>query len=120
MALSDPQTVNIDGDAFTLPRVGIGPSSAVYKTADQGITLTVSHQRAKRSRTTVRVDTQFTMADPMVPAVNVQRSGSIYLVVDAPLNGWDLAAQVKGVQALAEYLTRDSAANTTKVLGGES
>jgi hypothetical protein len=122
MALSDPQTITLDGNDIVLPRTGIGPTSSTYSvdTGTNGVKLTVSHNRGKRSRHSVRLDTATTVADPLFPSVNVPKSASVYLVCDVPLNGIPMSSIVDGVQALCEFLTDSSNAVITKVLGGES
>lgn len=117
---ADPQSVTINSIAISLPRVGTGPTSSSYKDSTQATGLVVSHNVAKRSRHTARLDILKTAADPLVPATNRPYSMSAYLVVDVPLFGFTVAEQKLNVDGLTAWLVASSGANVTKLLGGES
>lgn len=119
MAFADPQEVTIVSP-LTLPRVGFGPSSGVFATSDGGAKLTISHAVNKRARRTARIDHQVIVTDPLSPALNTPRSMSVYLVVDAPLNGYDTTDQLQVAGGLCTWLTEDSGANLTRLIGGEN
>ena len=119
MAFADPQSVTIGGTASSLPRTGQGLSSGTFTKDDRSIVLTVSNQTGKRRRTTARIDTTKIAADPLMASINVRLSSSVYVVVDAPLQGFtnqELADQLVG---LATWLTASTSANAKKMLGGE-
>jgi hypothetical protein len=120
MAFADPQEVTINAVPHSLPRVGFGPTSGVFSTPDGEQKLTISHAVSKRARRTARLDHKTVVTDPLSPALNTPRSMSVYLVVDAPLNGYssgDLTAIAGG---LLTWLGDDSAANLVRLLGGEN
>ncbi|DAD49887.1 coat protein [ssRNA phage ESE015] len=120
MALADPQSVTVAGNTVSLPRVGSGDGTGVFRSEDGGTQFRVSHSRARRNRTLIRLDSSKLSADPLMPTTNVPVSMSIQLVVDRPIQGFTQAELKEAVLAFAGWLTASSAANTIKVLGGES
>lgn len=120
MAFSDPQTIEITPDTFTLPRVGSGPNSGTFSTADQEVKLLISHAVNKRVRRQIRLDTQKVIPDPLFPASNTPRSMSVYLVVDAPLTGYTISEMGSAAGGLCSYLTASSGAKLLQFLGGEA
>jgi hypothetical protein len=121
MAYPDPQelTIGVTAD-IPLPRVSSGPNSGVFKTADDGLKLTISHAVGKRARRTIRIDTQKTSPDVFLPSTNVTKSASIYVVVDTPLAGFTVEELTDIMLGLTGYLSENSAEHTTRLLGGES
>lgn len=118
---TDPQSVTINAVATSLPKTSVNGSSSVYTSADGAVTMTVSHQRDKRKRSVVRLDQKKTAADPLLADRNVESSQSVYLVVNAPLNGvFSNAEQKYLIDALTGFLTASSGAATTKFVAGES
>jgi hypothetical protein len=115
---SDPQSVSVDGVANSLPRVGIGASSAVYSTADGALRYTISHQNGKRNRRTVRLDFRKVAADPFLEGTNREYSMSAYLVIDHPTVGFTTSEVEKNTKALVDEL--NEAGLLTRVIGGES
>lgn len=115
--LTDPVSVTIDGVATSFPRVSSGINTATYQTADGGRTLSIQHTIGKRARRVVRWDFKKIAADPLVSAQNVLRSGSVYLVIDAPLQGFTQAELGNEVLYHQSFLTSNV---ITRVLGGES
>jgi len=120
MAFADPQTVTINAVAVPLPRTSSGINAGVFTKDDGNVKLLVSHAYGKRTRRTVRIDTQKVIPDPLFPAQNTPRSMSVYIVVDTPSTGYTLAEQKQLVDALAAYLTASSGARTVQLLGGEN
>lgn len=120
MAISDPQSLTIGSDTFSLPRIGTGDRSGTFSNEEGDITLTVSHQKGKRNRSVARVNQTIIAVDPLVPTTNYATSMSVQLVVDAPLIGFDLATKKAIAKALIAWATASTDANLTKVLGGES
>ena len=118
MALADPQSLTIGGTATSLVRTD-GPNPGVFSSADGAITFKVTPQQGKRLRRTVRVDFAKIAADPLT-AVNKRVSGSVYLVVDFPTDGFTTADLVAQIAALSTWLTASTNANATKVIAGES
>jgi len=82
--------------------------------------LLVSHAYGKRTRRTVRINTSKISADALVPNTNARSSASVYLVVDAPVNGYTSAELKKVADGFLAMLTASSGAAVTKLLGGES
>lgn len=120
MALADPQSLTIDGDTISLPRVGFGDGSGRFFYEAAGISMKVSHSTGKRNRSVVRIDSTQTVDDPLLDTVNRPVSMSVQLVVDSPAFGFDAVARKEAVLALCGWLTASSNANTTKFIGGES
>lgn len=120
MAFSDPQSVTINAVAQTLPRVGQGVDSGVFRKEDASVELKISHATGKRVRRAIRLSHQKVAVDPLVPTVNAPYSMSVTLVVDTPKVGYTNAEAKQIVDALAAYLTASSGARVTQLLGGES
>lgn len=120
MAFSDPQSITVDADTMSLPRIGFGLNNGQFQTADGLLKLTVSHAYNKRTRRVVRLDVKKTAADPLYPDTNKVRTLSAYLVVDTEPEGFSVAEQREFVEGLTGFLTASSSAALTKVLGGES
>lgn len=115
---ADPQTVTVNAVGKTLPRVDVGSRRALYESAADGLTFTITHVKGKRDRHTVRLDINKTAADPLLDGVSRAYSMSAYLVVDAPDLGFSLAEQKLNVKALLDWMALST--NTEKVLAGES
>lgn len=114
---TDPQSVTINGVATSLPRISSGDQVAKYRSADETVSMRISHQDAKgRKRRMVRLDQVVVAADPLT-AENASQTAGVYLVVDEPKFGFDDAALDYLVDALVLWL---SSANIAKLLGGES
>lgn len=117
MAFADPQSVTINAVPVSLPRVSVGASEGIYRSADETVQMRISHQAAKgRKRRMVRLDQTVIAADPLT-AENAEQKAGVYLVIDEPTWGFDDADLDYLVDALVAWL---SAANIAKVLGGES
>lgn len=117
---TDPQSITVNAVANTLPRTGVGASSASYSKDDGNLKLTVSHSYGKRIRRTARIDSRKTAPDPLFPAQNNPYSMACYIVADVPTTGFTVAEQKQIIDALSAWLTASSGANVTKLLGGES
>lgn len=118
---SDPQSLTINAVATSLPRVSVAGSAATYMSGDGNLVLNTSHTRKKRKRSVVRVDQKKIATDPLIADRNVENSMSVYLVIDAPLNGAFSSTEQKYlVDSLTKFLTDTSGANTTKLVAGES
>lgn len=120
MALADPQSVTIAGDPVSLPRVGSGDGTGVFRTEDGSAQFRVTHNRGKRNRTAIRLDSNKLSTDPLLPSSNVPVSMSMQVIIDRPVQGYTQTELKDIVLAFAGWLTASSAANTIKVLGGES
>lgn len=120
MALSDPQSVKVQGSAVSLPRVSTGNFQSEYLSADGTVSLKVSTQNGKRKRQVVRVDRSKITADPFDTSQNISVSQSIYLVVDRPLAGFTNEEALKDIEGFIELLNASTFAVTKKVLASES
>lgn len=120
MALSDPQSLTINGVATSLPLVGRVLDKGVYRSADGNVQLQLSHAYGKRSRRVIRVDFRKIAADPLISAQNIEYSMSAYLVVDLPKTGFTVAEAGYVANALTAYLTASTNAKMTNLLSGES
>lgn len=117
MALADPQSVTISGTAVPLPRTGLGLQEGSFTDATGQTRLTVLHSSTRRTRHTVKLQKSVIVADPLVPSTNQNLSYSAHIVLDLPKNGVAVADVVALANALVAWAT---AANLTKVAGGES
>lgn len=120
MAYSDPQTVTINAVPITLPRVSSGVNAGAFAKDDGNVKLSVSHQYAKRTRRTLRIDFSKIAADPLVSSTNIRYSMSTYLVVDTPTTGFTIAEAKQVIDGLTAYLTASTGARVTQLLGGEN
>jgi len=120
MAFADPQSVTIDSDVVSLPRISTGENRSVYRNEDASIEMSVSHTYGKRNRRALRFTLNKVAIDPLIPSTNVPYSMSVTLVVDAPIVGFSVDEQEVYVAAIAGYLAASSGANATKFLGGQS
>lgn len=117
MAFTDPQSVTIDSEAISMPRVESAGSKSIYRDADGEFSLTISHQKTGKDRTrhAVRLDVRAVVADPLT-AVNDYEELAMYIVIDEPNFGFadaDIALQLAG------FLAWFTAGNVAKVLGRE-
>lgn len=117
MAFSDPQSITVNGNAKSLPRIGSdGSQGTKYQTADGEFTMRISHQKTKsRWRRMARVDQQVIAADPLT-AENAYQTAGVYLVIDEPEFGFTDTTLDYIAAALIAWLT---APNRAKLLGGE-
>jgi hypothetical protein len=120
MALTDPQSVTIGASTIALPRVNTGNNSSSYKSADSTTELVASSQYGRRTRRTIRINSNKLAADPLITTQNVRLSGSVYLVFDFPDVGFTATEQSDIYKGLAGTLSASSYAVLAKLLGGES
>lgn len=120
MSFSDPQSVTINAIAISLPRVSSGVNAGSFSSGDGLTKMSVSHQYAKRTRRTIRLDISKVAADPLVGGQNIVYSMSTYLVIDTPLSGYTVAEAKLVIDGLVGYLAASSGARVTQLLGGEN
>jgi hypothetical protein len=117
---ADPQTVTLDSNPNTLPRVKVGDRTASYTNGDETLSLTISHSTTQRGRVrrVVRLDTSKVAADVFDANRSREVDAAAYLVVDeladSSYSNAELLTHVKG---LLGWCTD---ANVTKVLSSES
>lgn len=117
---TDPQSITISGTATPLPKISSGDMSSKYRTASGDLTLSIQHTAARRERSVIRLDRNKVGADPLDSTKSRSYGASVYLVVDAPLNGVgftdaELEADMKGLTTLL-----NSTGFALKFLGKES
>lgn len=118
MALTDPQSINYDGSAVPLPLITRDKNGTTYRNPDGSVELVIQHAKSKRSRDLIQLNQTETVTDALT-GLSVRDT----VTYNATVNHSDLASvvrMVKGLQALATWITASSAANATKVVGGES
>jgi hypothetical protein len=113
MAFTDPQTITIDSVDNTLNLVKPGENASRYATADESLSLLISHQETKdRTRRMARVDQRVVAANPLT-SVNEFKTLGVYIVIDEPEYGFDDEEIDDVVQGFIAWL---STANVTKML----
>jgi hypothetical protein len=115
---SDPQSITVDGNAKSLPRIGVGPNGSDYASADGAYGLAISHQRGKRNRRVVRLNFSKVASDPLLDGVSKEYTMAAYVVIDHPTVGYTAAEVEDNVIALADLLKTTNF--VLKVVGGES
>lgn len=116
MAFTDPQSVTIDGVAYSMPRVSSEQTKSLYSEATEALKMTISHQESKgRTRRMCRLDKRVVAADPLT-AVNVYQTLAVYLVIDEPEYGFSIDNIDDVIQGFKTWL---ATANVTKICGGE-
>jgi len=115
---TDPQSVTVNGNAKSMPRVETDGKKSVYLSADGNFKMTISHQAVAgdRFRSMVRVDQRAIVADPLTSA-NDYETLSFYFVVDRPNVGFSATEVGYLVTGLETWL--DSTA-VGKLFGLES
>jgi hypothetical protein len=116
MSFADPQSITVNAVAQSLPEVG-SKDGGKYRKDDGTLTLKILHQEGKRNRRTVRLDFQKIAANPYDNDRNQNFSGSVYIVMDAPVIGFTNQEIADYVAGLTDWLTE---ANALKVLGGQT
>lgn len=118
MALADPQSITIDGTAFSLPRLPGEKGRQPYTSADGTTSLVVLQSNGKRKRTAVRVERVKVAADPLT-SINSYQDAAVYVMFDRPNVGFSNDELVKIFTGLVSAMTASTNALTLKVLGGE-
>jgi hypothetical protein len=117
MALADPQSLTVNGSAKSLPRVGMTDTSGRFLSADGKYLLDIQHTFDKKFRHKLEFKFVDTVANPLVPDVNMVATTRTYLVIENPVNGIDTVTAGYVAAALTTFA---NAALITKLLGGES
>lgn len=120
MALSDPQSIKINGVTSSLPRIESGKNESAYQSSDGLIRLSLASAYGNRTRRVLRLDHSKLTADPFIPSQNVRVSMSNYMVFDVPPAGYSLEDQKKVYEGLKELFTASTDKIITQLLGGES
>lgn len=122
MAFSDPQSITIGSDTFSLPRTLQGRSDAAYSSADGTVTLSAGHLLTKkgRARRTLRVDHSKITSDPFISSNNTKVSMSNYIVFDVPLVGYSVSEILDVYTGFKSAYAASTDAMIHHLLGGES
>ena len=121
MALSDPLSITVAGNALSFPRVSVNGNSTVYRTADGLFTTTISHQYgANSARRMIRLDQRKLAADPFIPAQNRYVQQSFWTLNQVPTVGFTVTESKDLAKALLDFESASTYAALLKVLGGES
>jgi hypothetical protein len=121
VALSDPQSITIDGTAISLPRVYTGTKQGSFVSADGKTRLIVDPTSTKtRNRKAIRLYQDKVTADPLVSTTNVRVGDMISLIIDRPLEGYSDAEIEKQVVGLLNALTASTNALLKKIIAGEN
>jgi len=113
MSLSTPQSVTLDSVATDLHRIKDDGLKSEYRSNDETVVMTVSHQENKtRTRRMARLDVTKVATDPL-SADSVEKSASVYLVIDEPLFGFTDADLTDQCAALTTWVTAQIAAILT-------
>jgi hypothetical protein len=123
MSFADPQSVTFPAPlagTISLPRVSVGNYSATYVSADGLVSLAASSQIGSRTRRVLRLNHAKISADPFLPAQNVEKSRSCYMVFDLPAVGYSNAEELAVYTGLKTAMSASSDLLITKLLGGES
>jgi len=123
MSFTDPQSVTYPAPISltqSLPRVSVGNNASTYRSADGLDLLSASTQYGKRTRSLLRLDHTKIAADVFDSTINVEKSMSVYLVIDRPDVGFTNAEALAVYTGLKTAMTASTDALITKLLGGES
>jgi len=115
---SEPQNVTIGSATTPLQRTAFGDRKGIFEDNASHLRLTLSHILGKRVRRTVRLDFAKTSADPFLTGVNRPLTGSVYVVIDTPPDGFTVTEQQNYLLALSSWLDLES--NRLKIVNGES
>lgn len=113
---ADPQTIN----AQTIARTSSGTNAGEFRNADSTHAVRVSHTYNKRSRHLARYDHSKVATDPFTAGQSIRYSASVYLVVDAPKDGYTAAELKALVDAFLANLQATTGTNIVKLIAGES
>lgn len=120
MALTDPQTITVNSVAQPLARTGTGLLAGSFQHADSTYFLDITHQKGKRNRHLIRLTATKISEDPLTPSNNVVVSASYLQIFDLPAQGFPNADFQDIVEAVSAWMTANSGAIITKILGFES
>lgn len=117
--LADPQSITVDTQEKSLPRIGVRGDTNEYMSADGEFTFYVTHRKSgTRDRKTISILQTKIAADPLT-AVNQRVNASVALSVNSPLSGFTATELKHIVDALADYVKASTGDNLKKILGGE-
>lgn len=119
---TDPQSLTrTGGSAVSLPRIPISGDRGAFRSADNTLAMTISHQYGRRDRHTVQIsDTQIS-ASPLITGTSFIASLTCGFWVDVPsqMAGFTPTQVQADAGALTAWLTASTAANVLKLIQGE-
>lgn len=115
---TDPQTITVNAEAKSMPRIETNGQKSVYQKSDQTFTLTISHQNASgnRVRSLVKFEEKAVVPDPLT-SVNDYEHASIQFVIDRPLAGF---SQTRIDQLVTGFKTWLTSTAVGQIYGRES
>lgn len=117
---TDPQSVTIATVAIGLPRVSSETNKGVFRSNDNFVVETVSHQYGNRTRRMFRIDHSKITPDPLQSTQSNLSQMSFYIVADVPKVGYTVSDQKAVIDGFLAQLNASSGALITKFLGGEN
>lgn len=120
MSFADPASITISGTPISLPRTSVEDERSEYTSGDGLVQLIASHERSKRIRRMLRIDSSKLTSDPFKPSENVRVSMSVYTVFDLPPAGYNPTEALAVYTGYKAMIAASSDLMITKLLGGES
>lgn len=115
---SDPLTAKANNVDVSFVKTAFASGSSTFVYGDYKV-VTKQNTTAARFRREVRFTLDKIAADP-VSAVNTRKGASVYIVIDEPRDGFSDAELTQLTKDVCDFMTRTTAANTGKLLLGES
>lgn len=116
---ADPISITVSGSAKSLARTGTGPDTGGFATSARDYRLSIAHSYGRRTRRVIKLTSDTLVPNPLVSGQNVNQTMSVHMVVDTPA-GYDAATAKAVVDAFTAFMSANTGANVTKLLGGES
>lgn len=122
MAVSDPVSVAIGTDSFSLSRIATGDKSGMFVSADQNLReyFYPRTTSAGRRANVVQLRKRKVTTDPLVSTTNVEVEASVAVTVNVPPTGFTASEVAALFSALYAQLTADNNTLITKLINGES
>lgn len=114
---ADPITAKANNTDASFVKTVAGTGTSTFVFGDYTV-VTKQNVTANRFRREVRFTSSKVAADP-ISAVNARKGASAYIVIDEPRDGFTDAELLQLTKDLCDFLTRSTAANTSKLLLGE-
>ena len=120
MALSDPQSITIDGTAISLPLISRESGKSSYRAADGSTIFEVWHTSSgSRKMDSERITVFYNVTDPITGLVK-RESTTVTVLTNRPKVGRAADADVKQTLGLLAFVSASSGATHLRVLQGES
>lgn len=120
MSFTEPLSITISAVTTPLPRTNVEGRLSEYTSADGSLKVTASHVVAKRARRMLRLDLTKLAPSPFDDTKNVTVSSAMYIVFDAPIDGFTNAELLAAFTGFRAMMAASSDAMISKLLGGES